>query len=117
MVRGGAAETTELTEREREICERIGPALKRRGLILVGIDVIDDYLTEINVTSPTGMRAIKRLGGPDLAVPFWDAIEDKVPRACTSTVAPTPGGAAVRRRRFTTTPSCGLVLRVWNTTQ
>jgi glutathione synthase len=74
MVRGGAAETTALTPREREICERIGPALKERGLIFVGIDVIDGNLTEINVTSPTGIRAIKRLGGPDLAVIVWDAI-------------------------------------------
>ncbi len=75
MVRGGAAETTVLTEREREICEAIGPDLARRGLIFVGIDVIGGNLTEINVTSPTGIRAIKRLGGPDLAVRIWDAIE------------------------------------------
>jgi glutathione synthase len=75
MVRGGAARETELTERERAICERIGPELKRRGLLFVGIDVIDGYLTEINVTSPTGIRAIKRLGGPDVAVAIWDAIE------------------------------------------
>ncbi|WP_181700477.1 glutathione synthase [Chthonobacter albigriseus] len=77
MVRGGAAETTELTEREREICETIGPELKRRGLIFVGIDVIGGNLTEINVTSPTGLRAIKRLGGPDVAAMIWDAIEAK----------------------------------------
>ena len=77
MVRGGAAETTQLTAREHEICERIGPTLKRLGLIFVGIDVIDGYLTEINVTSPTGLRAIKRLGGPDLASAIWDAIEAK----------------------------------------
>ncbi len=77
MVRGGAAHETELTDREREICARIGPELKRRGLIFVGIDVIDGYLTEINVTSPTGIRAIKRLGGPDLAVAIWDAIESR----------------------------------------
>jgi glutathione synthase len=77
MVRGGAAETTHLTSREREICDRIGPALRARGLILVGIDVIDGHLTEINVTSPTGVRAIKRLGGPDLAALFWDAVEAK----------------------------------------
>lgn len=75
MVRGGAAEATDLSPREKEICERIGPALKRMGLIFVGIDVIDGNLTEINVTSPTGIRAIKRLGGPDLAVTIWDAIE------------------------------------------
>ncbi len=75
MVRGGAAAATELTPREREICDTIGPELKRRGLVLVGIDVIDGNLTEINVTSPTGIRAIKRLGGPDLAVAAWDSIE------------------------------------------
>ncbi|MGL4241240.1 MAG: glutathione synthase [Beijerinckiaceae bacterium] len=77
MVRGGAAETTMLSEREREICARIGPVLKERGLIFTGIDVIHGNLTEINVTSPTGIRAIKRLGGPDLAVAIWDAIEAK----------------------------------------
>jgi glutathione synthase len=77
MVRGGAARETELTQREREICARIGPELKRRGLLFVGIDVIGGHLTEINVTSPTGLRIIKRLGGPDLAVAIWDAIEAK----------------------------------------
>ena len=77
MVRGGAGVATELTPREREICETIGPELKKRGLIFVGIDVIDGNLTEINVTSPTGVRAIKRLGGPDLAVDIWNAIEAK----------------------------------------
>src|SRR4051794_7587268 len=78
MVRGGAAETTQLSDREREICDRIGPSLKAMGLIFVGIDVIAGNLTEINVTSPTGLRAIKRLGGPDLAVSLWECIEDKV---------------------------------------
>jgi glutathione synthase len=77
MVRGGSAAETELTAREREICTTIGPELKKRGLIFVGIDVIDGNLTEINVTSPTGVRAIKRLGGPDLAVHIWNAIEAK----------------------------------------
>ena len=77
MVRGGAARETDLTPREREICAVIGPQLKRRGLLFVGIDVIDGHLTEINVTSPTGLRAIKRLGGPDLAVAIWEAIEAK----------------------------------------
>jgi glutathione synthase len=80
MVRGGAAKATELTVREREICEAIGPELKRRGLIFVGIDVIDGHLTEINVTSPTGLRAVKNLGGPDLAAAIWDAIEDRAGR-------------------------------------
>jgi len=80
MVRGGAATATELTPREREICATIGPHLRRMGLIFVGIDVIDGWLTEINVTSPTGLRAIKRLGGPDLAARIWDVIEDKAGR-------------------------------------
>jgi glutathione synthase len=80
LVRGGAGQATELTKREQEICARIGPLLRERGLIFVGIDVIDGNLTEINVTSPTGIRAIKRLGGPDLAVPIWDAIENRLGR-------------------------------------
>src|SRR3982075_3215568 len=75
MVRGGTPKETDLTAREREICARLGPALRERGLIFVGIDVIDGYLTEINVTSPTGTRAIKNLGGPDAAAMIWDAIE------------------------------------------
>jgi glutathione synthase len=78
MVRGGAATPTDLTAREREICETIGPHLKAMGQIFVGIDVIDGNLTEINVTSPTGLRAIKNLGGPDLAAAIWDAIEGKL---------------------------------------
>ena len=77
MVRGGAAKATELTAREREICARIGPSLRDRGLLFVGIDVIDGWLTEINVTSPTGIRAIKNLGGPDIAALIWDKIEAK----------------------------------------
>jgi glutathione synthase len=77
MVRGGAARATNLTPREREICERIGPALRERGLLFVGIDVIDDHLTEINVTSPTGIRAIANLGGADIAALIWDKIEAK----------------------------------------
>jgi glutathione synthase len=75
MVRGGAAKATDLTPREREICKRLGPALRERGLLFVGIDVIDDALTEINVTSPTGIRAIKNLGGADIAAMIWDKIE------------------------------------------
>ncbi len=77
MVRGGTPAATELTEREREICNRIGPALRDRGLLFVGIDVIGDYLTEINVTSPTGIRSVKNLGGPDIAAMLWDKIEAK----------------------------------------
>ncbi len=77
MVRGGVPAATDLTKRETEICKRIGPALRERGLLFVGIDVIDGYLTEINVTSPTGIRAIKNLGGPDVAALIWDTIEAK----------------------------------------
>jgi glutathione synthase len=77
MVRGGTPKETDLTPREREICVRLGPALHERGLIFVGIDVIDGFLTEINVTSPTGIRAIKNLGGPDVAAMIWDRIEAK----------------------------------------
>jgi glutathione synthase len=77
MVRGGAAKATELTPREREICTTIGPALLERGLLFAGIDVIDGSLTEINVTSPTGIRAVARLGGPDVAAKIWDAIEKR----------------------------------------
>jgi glutathione synthase len=72
---GGRAEPTEITTREREICARIGPALRERGFVLVGIDVIGGYLTEINVTSPTGIREVKRFGGADIASLFWDAVE------------------------------------------
>ena len=77
LVRGGAAKPTDLSAREQEICARIGPVLKELGLLFTGIDVIHGNLTEINVTSPTGLRAIKRLGGPDLSVAIWDAIEAK----------------------------------------
>ena len=78
---GGRAEATELTEREREICAAIGPSLKERGFILVGIDVIGDWMTEINVTSPTGIREVARFGGADIAALFWDAVEERRGRA------------------------------------
>ena len=74
---GGRPEPIELTRRDREICEAIGPDLKKRGFIFVGIDVIGDYLTEINVTSPTGIREVKRFGGADIASLVWDAVESK----------------------------------------
>jgi glutathione synthase len=77
MVRGGTPKETDLTAREREICARLGAQLRERGLIFVGIDVIDGWLTEINVTSPTGIRAIKNFGGPDVAAMIWDVIEAK----------------------------------------
>ena len=75
---GGRPEKSELTKREQEICEQIGPELKERGLIFVGIDVIGDYLTEINVTSPTGIQEIARFGGADISALIWDAIEEKL---------------------------------------
>jgi glutathione synthase len=74
---GGRPEKTELTARERAICAAIGPELKRRGLIFTGIDVIGDYMTEINVTSPTGMQEVRRFGGADIAALIWDAIEQR----------------------------------------
>jgi glutathione synthase len=77
MVRGGAAQATDLSAREREICATLGPTLRERGLLFVGIDVIDGNLTEINVTCPTGIRAIAKLGGPDVAAKIWDTIEAK----------------------------------------
>jgi glutathione synthase len=77
MVRGGVPKATDLTDREREICARLGPALRERGLLFVGIDVIGGFLTEINVTSPTGIRAIKNFGGPDIAALIWDKITEK----------------------------------------
>jgi len=72
---GGRPEKTELTQREQDICAAIGPELKRRGLIFTGIDVIGDYMTEINVTSPTGIHEIKRFGGADIAKLVWEAVE------------------------------------------
>ena len=74
---GGAAAKTDLTVRERAICTAIGPALEERGLIFVGIDVIGDYLTEINVTSPTGIQEINRLDGVEIEREIWDAIEKR----------------------------------------
>jgi glutathione synthase len=74
---GGTPKPTELTARDREICARLGPDLKRLGLVFTGIDVIGPYLTEINVTSPTGIRQVKDFGGPDIAALFWDAVERK----------------------------------------
>lgn len=75
---GGEARKTELTARENEICEAIGPILKEQGQIFVGIDVIGDFLTEINVTSPTGIQEIQRFDGTDIAALIWDAIETKL---------------------------------------
>jgi len=72
---GGRPEATTLSKRERDICAALGPELKKRGLIFTGIDVIGDYLTEINVTSPTGIQEVRRFGGPDIAKLIWEAIE------------------------------------------
>jgi glutathione synthase len=78
LAAGGTAEQTELTDREREICAAIGPELKKRGLLFVGIDVIGGMMTEINVTSPTGIVAIDQFNGSDTPALIWDAIEAKV---------------------------------------
>ena len=75
---GGRPEKSALTPRDREICAAIGPTLREQGLIFVGIDVIGDYLTEINVTSPTGIQEIDRFDGTNLAAAIWDRIEAKV---------------------------------------
>lgn len=79
LAMGGSAEATELTEREQEICDAMGPELKRLGLTFVGIDVIGGrYLTEINVTSPTGIVAIDKFNGTDTTGMIWDAIEARL---------------------------------------
>jgi glutathione synthase len=75
---GGRPEKIGLTPRDQEICDAIGPTLKAQGLIFVGIDVIGDYLTEINVTSPTGLQEIAHFDGTDLSAAIWDAIESKI---------------------------------------
>ncbi len=76
---GGTAAKTELTPREREICAELGPELKKRGLLFVGIDVIGgEWLTEINVTSPTGIVAIDTFNGTDTAAMIWDAVEARL---------------------------------------
>jgi glutathione synthase len=75
LARGGRAAAVELTSRDLELCGAIGPALKARGLLFVGIDVIGDYMTEINVTSPTGAQHLKRFGGADAGALLWDRIE------------------------------------------
>lgn len=74
---GGRPEHIDLSERDKEICSAIGPELKKRGLIFVGIDVIGNVLTEINVTSPTGVREVLKFGGADIAALLWDCLEEK----------------------------------------
>ena len=83
---GGTAGATELTSRDKHICKTIGPELRRRGLLFVGIDIIGDYLTEINVTSPTGIREIQRLSGVDIASLTWDAIERNRPTYASNSI-------------------------------
>jgi len=78
---GGQAVKTTLTDREREICAAIGPTLREQGLLFVGIDVIGDFLTEINVTSPTGIQEINRLDGATIENRVWDAIEARIAAA------------------------------------
>ncbi|MGY3438961.1 MULTISPECIES: glutathione synthase [unclassified Marinovum] len=75
---GGRPEKIGLTDRDREICDRIGPLLREKGQVFVGIDVIGDYLTEINVTSPTGIQELERFDGINVAEKIWQAIEAKV---------------------------------------
>ena len=75
---GGLAEKTDLTTRDRDICAAIGPALKKRGMIFVGIDVIGGFMTEINVTSPTGLQEVNAFEDVCLEVDIWDAIESKL---------------------------------------
>ena len=84
---GGIAAKTNLTERDLKICATIGPELRRRGLLFVGIDIIGDYMTEINVTSPTGIREIERLSSINIASMAWDAIERKHPKHANNGIA------------------------------
>jgi glutathione synthase len=78
LARGGSGEIVPLTDRDREICARIGPSLKERGQIFVGIDVIGNVITEINNTSPTGLRKIRELMGHDFTINIWDAMEGEL---------------------------------------
>ena len=84
---GATAKKTDLTRREREICAALGPVLREQGLVFVGIDVIGEYLTEINVTSPTGIQEINRLDGKQLEKQVWDAIEARLKARGSRTAA------------------------------
>ena len=77
LVMGATGQTQELSSRDKEICEAIGPTLLDHGIYFAGIDVIGDYLTEINITSPTGMREIKRYAGEDVSGFFFDCLESR----------------------------------------
>ena len=78
LVMGAAPEVRPLTERDRRIAAEVGPVLRERGVLFAGLDVIGDYLTEVNVTSPTGIRELKKYGGADLAAKFLDVVEQRV---------------------------------------
>lgn len=78
LVVGGTAEKTDFSEADLRICDAIGPELRQRGLVLSGIDVIGGRLTEINVTSPTGVQAIKKLSGIDIPAIFWDSVQERL---------------------------------------
>lgn len=78
LVMGAAPEIRPLTSRDRWIASEVGPELRERGVLFAGIDVIGDYLTEINVTSPTGIREIKKCGGADVAVTLLDVVEERI---------------------------------------
>jgi len=80
LVMGATGELRELTDRDRWICEQVGPELSRRGVLFAGLDVIGDYLTEVNVTSPTGIREIHKLAGVNLAADLMDRIEQEISR-------------------------------------
>ena len=81
MHAGGRPEKVGLTPRDLEICATIGPVLREKGQVFVGIDVIGDWLTEINVTSPTGLQEVARFDGIDLSAMIWDAIERRAAAA------------------------------------
>jgi glutathione synthase len=78
LVVGGTAEKSDLSDADKRICEAIGPELRKRGLVLTGIDVIGGRLTEINVTSPTGVQAIRKLSGIDIPAIFWDSVQERL---------------------------------------
>jgi len=78
LVAGAQPEVRELTDRDRWICAQVGPVLKERGVLFAGLDVIGDYLTEINVTSPTGIRELQKQGGLDVAATFFDALDARL---------------------------------------
>ena len=75
---GGKAEPAKLSQRDREICSAIGSTLKSKGQVFVGIDVIGEYLTEINVTSPTGIQELERFDNVNIAEMIWHAVEEKL---------------------------------------